>query len=246
MHVSTSVLALLLLACPGLAQEPSPNQPGIESSRVVLNSHGWELVGDLRFSDAEGPVPAVLMLNQAAGDRTPYRDLARHLANRGVASLSLDLRGHGESTNLGPFVPGEHQRDPLIWDAEKDVIAAHEYLKSLAQVNADRIGMIGASYSGEEMAEAGRLHGYAQAYVALSPGSFSAASISGIDSSGVPWLFSASNEDRFVKRITASVQSQSQAVELLLVPGTGHGTDILLERPDVAERVAVWMTHQLR
>jgi hypothetical protein len=39
---------------------------------------------------------------------------------------------------------------------------------------------MGASYSGEELAEAGRIIGYVQAYVELSPGSFSDESIDGI------------------------------------------------------------------
>lgn len=217
-----------------------------ETFRVVVNSQGWKLVGDLHLPDSREAVPAVLMLNKAAGDRTSYRDLARHLSDRGVASLRLDLRGHGDSTNLGRFVPGERERDPMIWDAEQDVIAAHEYLRTHARIDRDRIGVVGASYSAEEMAEAGRLRGYAQAYVALSPGSFSEASILGIDSSGVPWLFSASRDEQFLREITAAVQARSRTAELALVPGTRHGTDILTEHPDLAERIAVWLARRLR
>ena len=79
-----------------------------QSERISIQSQGWELVGDLTIpevdanadTDSVAPVPAVLMLNQAAGDRTPYVDLAGYLADRGIASLRLDLPGHGESTNL--------------------------------------------------------------------------------------------------------------------------------------------------
>jgi dienelactone hydrolase len=147
---------------------------------------------------------------------------------------------------MGRFVPGEVPRSPLIWDADADVHAAHEYLKSHSRIAADRIGVGGASYSGEEMAEAGRLHEYAQAYVALSPGSFSEETVLGIDASGVPWLFVVSRDDRFLGEITASVQRQSKTAELLLLPAAAHATDIFASNPDVAERIATWFANRLR
>jgi dienelactone hydrolase len=215
-------------------------------TRVVLESDGWRLIGDLRLPESEDPVPAALLLNKAAGDRTIYGQLATHLAARGVASLRLDLPGHGESVNLGRFVPGEQARDPMIWGAEAHVIVAQEFLKSHVHIDGNRIGLVGGSYSGEEMAEAGREHGYGRAYVLLSPGSFSETSIRAIDTSGVPWLFVTSKDERFLREITASVQQQSETVELVIVPGTAHATDILAEVPDMAERIAVWLERRLR
>ena len=228
---------------------PSASAPAVApdtETRVVIENDGWELVGDLRLPVADGPVPAVLMLNKAAGDRTVYRELAEQLASRGIASLRLDLRGHGESTNLGRFVPGEVPHDPLIWDSEADVIAAHRYLMDLDAIDSDRIGMVGGSYSGEEMAEAGRLFQYAQAYVELSPGSFTDESIAAIDTSGVPWLFIASKNERHLKEITAAVRAESETVEMIILPGTEHATRILEARPDMAERIAVWLAQRLQ
>ncbi len=217
-----------------------------EVHQIEIDNQDWHLVGDLQLPGSREPVAAVLLLNKAAGDRTAYRDLASHLAARGIASLALDLRGHGDSTNLGRFVPGETPQSPLIWDAEADVIAAHEYLKKNRRIDANRIAIVGASYSGEEMAEAGRQHGYAQAYVALSPGSFSIESILGIDASQVPWLFVTSKNEYFLHGITAALQEQSQTVELLVVPGNRHASDILDDHTDLAERIAVWLEHRLR
>ena len=240
-----AALCLALAICACCLTRGSAQESGLRSSRVVVDSEGWRLVGDLLLPASQQPVAAVLLFNQADGDRTVYAELARALAGRGIASLRLDLRGHGESTNLGRFVPGEVTRDPLIWDAESDVHAAHEYLQVNPRIAADRIGILGASYSGEEMAEAGRLHGYAQAYVALSPGSFSDASVSGIDASGVPWLFVTSRDDRFLVAITASVQQQSETAELLFIPGKAHASDLLVSFPDMAERIATWLAHRL-
>jgi hypothetical protein len=59
-------------------------------------------------------------------------------------------------------------------------------------------------------------------------------------------LFVVSNNERFLREITASVQEQSQTVELVIVPGTEHATNILVGHPDMAERIAVWLTQRLR
>ncbi|MGE0554047.1 MAG: alpha/beta hydrolase family protein [Gemmatimonadales bacterium] len=214
--------------------------------RVVVQEQGWELIGDLSLPAEPGKRPAVLMLNAANRDRTEYAALARELARRGVASLRLDLRGHGESVNRGRFVPGEVPRSPLIWDSEADVLAALRFLREQPTIDGSRIGVVGASYSGEEMAEAGRIGGFARAYVALSPGSFSDESVDGIDRSGAAWLFVASRDERFMREITAAVRERSRTVELLVLPGVEHGTRLLGSVPGLPERLAVWLATALR
>jgi dienelactone hydrolase len=213
---------------------------------IRIENEGWDLIGDLVLPSDQAPLPAVLMLHGAARDRTIYEELARHLADRNIASLRLDLRGHGESINLGKFIPGEQPRSPLIWDSEVDVVAACKYLKNHTAIDSHRIGVVGASYSGEEMAEAARLSDYTQAYVALSPGSFTDASIAGIDSSGVPWLFVVSRNERHLKEITASVQAISQTVEIIIFPGTEHADRLLNRHQGLAERIAVWLSQKLQ
>ncbi len=232
-----SLMALMPFCLAGLAYG--------DEARVEVSSDGWVLVGDLNIPDPEGQLSAVLILNQAAGNRSAYVELARHLADRGIASLRLDLPGHGESTNLGSFVPGERPRDPMIWDAEVQVAAAIQYLEIDERIDPDRIAVIGASYSGEEMAEAGRENGYAKAYVALSPGSFSDESIAGIDASGIPWLFVTSRDERFLQDIRAAVSEQSQSVEQIVVPGAGHASNLLEEHSALAEEIAVWLGDHL-
>jgi len=215
-------------------------------STVTVQSGDWELIGDLSVPDSNEPVPVVLMLNKAAGDRTAYEGMARALDGRNIASLRLDLRGHGESTNLGTFVPGEFNPHPMIWDAEQDVVAAVQYLQRDERFDPDRFAMIGGSYSGEEMAEAGRMIGYAAAYVELSPGSFSDESIAGIDESGVPWLFVTSRDEPHLQEIRRLVTEQSETVEQIITPGRNHASRLLEDFPDLNERIAVWLDTKLQ
>lgn len=239
------IVAGLLVGGLGLTPAPGAAQTPGEGSRVVVESAGWRLVGDLVLPGSARPLPAVLLLNQAAGNRSAYVELAQYLADRGIASLRLDLRGHGESTNLGRFVPGDSLTRSFIWDSEADVIAARRYLASLETIDAERVAIVGASYSGEEMAEAGRLTTFARAYVALSPGSFSDESIAGIDTSGVPWLFIASREERFLKEITAAVLAETRTADIVLVPGRAHASNLLEDHPDLVPRIAAWLDQAL-
>jgi len=237
------LFAIILLAGVGVSSRTQEtDSPG---TRVTIVSDGWELAGDLVLPSATARVAAALLLHRANGSRSEYEDLAAELAQRNIASLRIDLRGHGDSTNLGRFVAGEQPPSPLIRDAERDVMAAIAYLSSLESIDPGRIAVVGGSYSGEEMAEAGRLTAYAAAYVALSPGSFSDDSIAGIDDSGVPWLFVTSRDETYLQEIRAQVTASSRTVEQIIVPGDGHATRLLAEFPGLSERIAVWLAARL-
>ena len=248
-QIETTVLSIFIICFSLFANQTIAQNSNDEETRIVIESEGWKLVGVLNIPVTDKLAPVVLMLNKAAGTRTDYVGLANELAARDIASLRLDLRGHGESINLGKFIPAEADsltREVIIWESDNDVIAAFNYLKSNPRIDGSKIAIVGASYSGEEMAEAGRRNGYANAYVALSPGSFSDESIKGIDNSSVPWLFVASKRERYLQEITALVQSESESVEMIIIPGKEHATRILESRGDMAERIAVWLTHYLR
>ena len=140
-----------------------------------------------------------------AGSRAPYSALADALLSRGIASLRVDLRGHGESTNLGQFNPGELRRDPLIWDAEPDVAAALDRMRSDVRIDGTRLAVVGASYSGEEASESGRLFGFVDAYALLSPGSLGDESIDRMDGSGAAWLVVSAESDGRLTEIMAAI-----------------------------------------
>ncbi|MCI0695047.1 hypothetical protein L0337_23935 [candidate division KSB1 bacterium] len=111
-----------------------------QETRVVIESDGWKIVGDLIIPKSKGVIPAVILLNRAAGDRNECRSLCAHLADRGIASLRVDLRGHGESINKGKFVPFDStSRRLMIEPSHEDVTAVCRYLKSVAGIDSQRI-----------------------------------------------------------------------------------------------------------
>jgi hypothetical protein len=85
----TVVLAFVAAAAPPSATAaPRPS-----TERVTIESDGWRLAGDLVFPDSARPVPAVVLIHGAAGDRGAYVKLADALAAKGIGSPRIDLQG---------------------------------------------------------------------------------------------------------------------------------------------------------
>jgi dienelactone hydrolase len=214
--------------------------------RLEIDNDGWQLVGDLTLPLSDGPWPAALLLHNAAGSRAEQRGLASALARRGIASLRLDLRGHGDSINRGRFEPDDLDGTRhLVDEAPADVQAALEALPALANVDPARIAVVGASYTGETAAEAARSMGrYQAAYVMLSPGDFSEESIAAVDGSGADWLFLRSATERpFFDELFADIAAGSSAA-IRVVPGSAHGTRIL-RAPQMVQQIADWIAARL-
>lgn len=235
-------LLLASLGAEGLAVE----------ERVVLESAGWKLVGDWRVVPrASAPVPAALLLHRAAGSRSEYAQLADMLEKRGVASLRLDLRGHGDSDNLGRFQEPYSEHRALLANTYEDIDVALRWIAAQPGVASDRLASFGASYSGEAIGEALRRGGpRASAYVILSPGSFSDESIAEVDASGAAWLFIRTREEspaslEYIDAVFEALASRSKSAEIRILPGVGHATHIFDEHPSIVEEIADWLAERL-
>ncbi|MEZ4429774.1 MAG: CocE/NonD family hydrolase [Nannocystaceae bacterium] len=240
-------------ATPEPAAEPavtSSSHPAIVE-RVELRSGGWVLIGDFVAPAADHATPAALLLHRAAGSRGEYEQLARALAERGVASLRLDLRACGESTNLGQFVEPYAEHRHLLEGTPDDVRAALDWLKGNAVVDGERVAVVGASYSGEMVGEALRAGGpAAAAYVMVSPGSFSDESIALIDRSGAPWLFVRTTEESpvsrpFIDEVFDALARGSKLAEVRVLEGEGHATRIFDLHPTLIDELAGWIAGRL-
>lgn len=246
-----ALAAILLLATTG-AHGSSTHE-----LEVAIESNGWILLGDVRVP-ADGPTRAfAVLLHKASGDRTAYAELAEALASSGIASLRIDLRGHGESTNLGAFDPDlsrfYDETDPavvanfeLIRTGDEDIVSILRWLQKRPQHADLPLVMVGSSYTGEEMTEAASVVGFADVYVALAPGNFSEDSIRSIDASGAPWLFvRAEKEMPFFPALFDSIRAGSETAEIWVIPGEGHATDLLDKNPGLHLRLLEWIEANL-
>jgi len=214
-------------------------------TEVNLFVDGWQLKGDFVVPTSSSTVPGVLLLHGASRSRGIYAGLAQQLASQGIASLSLDMRAHGESLTKGKFQPPYADHRSLLEGTEADIAAATAFLAQHPKVDSNRIAVVSASYSGEHMAVAARQSGYVRAYISLSPGSISDRSIETVDPSGAPWLFVRAEEERpFFDDIFAAIEEKSHA-EIRVLPGKGHADRLLAQHPRLAAQLAAWLDDAL-
>lgn len=138
-------LALATIALPGLALAQSTEEV------VTLTSGGQPFVGTLELP-AGDPAPAVLLLHGFTGSRDElpipgtdegvFSRTARLLAEAGYASLRIDFRGSGESTQ-------DFTYEATTFEGQiADALAAVDYLSQSDKVKSDDIYVIGWSQGG--------------------------------------------------------------------------------------------------
>lgn len=227
-----------------LASVPSQ---GEQREKHTFYVDGWHLKADLLSPTVRNnaKVPMVVMLNKAAGDRKVYRALARKLLTKGFASMRVDLRGHGDSINRGHFDPRDRDSFKLLDGTYKDIAIITQWVRGAGKYNG--LAFIGASYSGEHMMLASETGGYADAYIALAPGSFSDASIGKIDATGKPWFFlRATKELPFFDEIFAKIGEQSKTAKIQIVAGDAHASDMLIDNEALEDDLIRWLTLKLK
>lgn len=131
---------------PERPQEPRPPFP-YEAVEVDFDGGqaGVRLVGTLTIPSGNGPHPAVVLISGSGPqdrDETvfghkPFWVLADYLTRRGIVVLRYDDRGVGAST--GNFAVA------TMPDFASDALAAVAFLQSRAEVDPERIGLIGHS-----------------------------------------------------------------------------------------------------
>jgi dipeptidyl aminopeptidase/acylaminoacyl peptidase len=131
------------------AAAAAATRSGEEPRQVEIEVAG-ALPGLLALPEGPGPFPAVVLIHgsgpndrdQTIGPNHSFRDLAHGLAARGIASLRYDKR-----TRVRPeeFVARAYTVQEEVID---DVLAAVELLRQRAEVDPDRVSLVGHSLGG--------------------------------------------------------------------------------------------------
>ena len=110
---------------------------------IVVPAGGVMLAARLYLPAGSGPFPAIVFTHgsgPSGRDNARYQEEAEYLAARGIACLTYDKRGYGQSTG--------DWRVATFEDLASDAVAAVRYLTTRPEVNAHAIGLRGASQSG--------------------------------------------------------------------------------------------------
>lgn len=110
-------------------------------------------------SSSTGPWPVVIASHGAGEFKENYYELADHLADRGIATLALDMHGHGSSGGRAGCVDMEE------WVA--DLNAALDWIETQPALDPKRVSGFGLSSGGTAILEAGAQHQRFHTLIAL-------------------------------------------------------------------------------
>lgn len=122
---------------PRFAKRISP----YKEEEIIFKNGAIQLSGTLVIPSTKGPHPAVILVHGSGPvTRDFYGPLSYVLARNGIAVLSYDKRGIGNSTG--------HWLDQSFEDLASDVLAGMNYLQNRKEIQADKIGLWGISQGG--------------------------------------------------------------------------------------------------
>ena len=261
------LLAILLLAVSTSATRAQ--QP--PSQRIVdLKACDGTLLKATYFP-AVKPGPGVLLLHQVNRDRKSWDGVAAQLAAVGVHTLTLDMRGFGESggASFGKLSSAEQGK---IWKGfPEDIEVAYQYLTSQPGVQREVIGLGGAGLLGvDNSVKLAHRHPDQVKSLALLSGETFLPELRFLrEASQIPGLFVISDEDEYPPTVEAMellyANSTNPGKKLVhysasheapwlwyepfdigKVPANGgHGTDLFQKHPELPGIIVDWFVTTL-
>ncbi|HKE09158.1 MAG TPA: hypothetical protein VKB48_15120 [Candidatus Acidoferrum sp.] len=260
-------MAILLLAVSTSATRAQ--QP--PSQRIVdLKASDGTLLKATYFP-AVKPGPGVLLLHQVNRDRKSWDGVAAQLAAVGVHTLTLDMRGFGESggASFGKLSSAEQDK---IWKGfPEDIEVAYQYLTSQPGVQREVIGLGGAGLLGvDNSVKLAHRHPDQVKSLALLSGETFLPELRFLrEASQIPGLFVISDEDEYPPTVEAMellyANSTNPGKKLVhysasheapwlwyepfdigKVPANGgHGTDLFQKHPELPGIIVDWFVTTL-
>jgi hypothetical protein len=273
-----SMLLLTLLLAPiatpelsqGAAAQGEPQLKTAPPSRVVELKASDGTVLKASYYAAASAGPAVLLFHQTNRTRSAWDGLAAQLASAGIHTLTLDMRGFGDSGGK-PYTQStdkESDESRAKWPGDIDV--AWRFLISQPRVNRSVIGVGGAGYDGVDNAvQAAHRHASEVKSLALLSGETFLPGLRFLQqASQLPGLFVVADEDEYPPTVdamkllysTSSSPSKKwvhylgakppwkwyELYEIGRVPASGsHGTDLFGTHPELRGIIVDWFVTTL-
>lgn len=205
------------------------------------------IVGD--WMAAPTTLGAVILVHMMPSNRTAWAEFQPLLAKRGLASLAIDLRGHGESLK-GPggaaldfknFSDSEHESSIY------DVLAASEWIARRG-FEKGRIAVVGASFGANLAAQLLIEDPHIAGAALLSPGqNYHGTDVvedaGSLGNEQALWIAASEGDDQesFVASKAAFENAPCEKKFFLPLRNAGHGTKILSSQANLSVQLADWL-----
>lgn len=217
-------------------------RPGYQDGALSLRaSDGVALVGHY-YAPLDDRPPGLVLVHRAGGNRQVWDLFAVRSQQSGYLTVSIDLRGHGESV---ADIKAHAQFSVDDWQtAGLDIDAAFRKLLELG-ANPDDLFVLGEGF-GANLALAYTVeHRDVQGVVLLSPG----AEYHGLEAAMLmkqmttrPTLLLWCERDVYAASCASNLQAVAPGLlEVREYPGSAHGADIFTTSPSSVGQVLVWL-----
>jgi len=218
--------------------EPPPEEPAtsLESEEIVYVSSSWDIHATMYPAQQPSPTKVIMLVPMLGETRDSYpiRFIERlHDEFPQAIVMTIDPRGHGESTNLGTW----QDFDTFAFKNMKlDVIDVHKYLQPKIPTIKEYY-VIGASIGSTSAINAGAQVKNINKIVMISPGDYHGVDIDdAVDDYAKPLLVVVGDEDRYSYQKTIEIQSAAQQTKIYKME-SAHGTDLFDATKDGSEPV---------
>ena len=237
-------IAIFFIGCGGSTTAP-PTESDLTAQHARLEPvqfqtpDGFLLFGTL-FSSPNHPAPrpAIILLHPFNANHIQWADFIPELvAERGYVALAFDLRGHGNSIfrNGQPYTIQNFSIDDFN-QMPLDVVAAIAFLKTRAEADPNRIGVIGTDIGANIAFVSAGLFPDIKATVSVSPefrvnqaqGFLIGTDIPGFAPRNI--LYLAAFGDGYAYTSSQNMSELTRGVTAVIgYQGAGHGLDLLAQ-----------------
>ncbi len=216
----------------------------VDPFRVTIRTaDGVALASSWRPVEGNAKAPGVLLIHDFSRERREWEPFAEELHERGFATLSFDLRAHGESTKKAGRalqISPSLLRDPAGFP--RDVEAAAAWLRT----KSPRTAAVGLSVGGylALLASSERLVDAAVAISVNEPRVLPLAGGKKVTPRAALLLACEDDPGRAdsARRLLASVEEPRR---MLLFPGSAHDLAVFREHPEAKQAAFAWLAERL-
>lgn len=203
-------------------------------------SDGVTIVGD--WAKPDNAKKAALLLHMMPASRQSFEPLSKELNKIGIATLAIDLRGHGESVEQSGkqldyknFSDSDHQASRL------DVDGALNFLKSKG-FNENAIAAIGASIGANLALDAMQRYSGIARGVLLSPGFDyrgvkTTPAMKGLLPTQKVWIFAAEGDAYSADSSVKLQQMQKETATVTIFGNGAHGTNLFKQEKNLIPNI---------
>ena len=200
---------------------------------------GVTIAGEF-FEASTRPAPAVVLVHMLAKNKDEWRDLPDRIRDTGITALTIDLRGHGQSSGSAQDLPAMMQ----------DVRAAARWLATRPNVRSEAIAIVGASLGASLALLAAVDLPQVRALALLSPSldyrglRTDVGLIKRLGARSI-WLAASAEDPLALRTLRDMAAEPSGPREQHVSSSVAHGTAILDRDAEVARSLVDWLRRSL-